>query len=239
MEQIKKKIIAIIPARGGSKRFPGKNIYPVLGRPLIGYPISAAKKSRYIERVIVSTDDEKIAAVAKNEGAEIPFLRPAELATDTSPVIDTMVYNLERLAAEGYKADYVVLLQPASPLMTTENIDKAIELALAKEADSVIAVAEVDNLNHPYNIRETFADGTINFWQEKLHYAYLGKSKPKFYRVGSLWLSSYDTIVKEKRLEGRKNYPLLVDVWQLLDIDYPEDLFIIEQLIKTKFYEQQ
>lgn len=227
-----KKIIVLIPARGGSKRFPGKNIYPLLGKPLIAHTIEKSKEAKWIDRVIVSTDDEKIAAVAKQYGAEVPFMRPAELATDTSPVIDTMVYTVEKLNNDfGYRADYTVLLQAVSPLFEVHSIDQAIDLALVKAADSVVAVTEVNTLNHPYNVRSLLPDGRIKFWQEELHYKDLGQSKPKFYHAGVLWLSSYDTLVKHHRLEGENNYPVMVKPVHILDIDYKEDLEFIEAYI--------
>ncbi|MCK4554847.1 acylneuraminate cytidylyltransferase family protein [Candidatus Parcubacteria bacterium] len=224
-----KKFVVIIPARGGSKRFPGKNIYPLNRKPLISYPIEAAKKSKYVDRIIVSTDDNEIAQVAKQYGAEIPFMRPGELSTDTNPVINAMIYTVKELEErENYHVDYTILLQPASPLIETEQVDKAIEIAIEKQADSVVAVAQVNTLNHPYNIREIIEDGTIKFWQEELHYQDLGKPKPKFYHAGVMWLSSFKTLIQEKKLEGKKNYPLILNAIYFLDIDYKEDLELVE-----------
>jgi CMP-N-acetylneuraminic acid synthetase len=225
----KKRILVIIPARGGSKRFPGKNIYPLKGKPLIGYPIEAAKKSQLIDRIVVSTDDEKIAAIAKKFGAEIPFMRPAKLATDVSPVIKAVCYTVKKLEkGTGYKADYIILIQATSPLITAEQIDEAIKLAIVKNADSVVGVTAVNNLNHPYNIRKITKKGTIKFSQNKLHYKYLGKKKPDFYHAGALWLTNYNTLFRDKKLEGKKNYPLILDQFYLLDIDFKEDLELIE-----------
>lgn len=230
-----KKIIVIIPARGGSKRFPRKNIHPLCGKPLISYPILAAKKAKSIDRVIVSTDDEEIAGISKFFGAEIPFMRPDELATDTSPVIDSIVYTVKTLEErEGYRADYAVLLQPATPLITGEQIDEAAGLVIEKNADSVVCVSPVDTINHPYNIREILEDGTIKFWQYDLHYDYLQKSKPKFYHAANLWLSSYETLMNEHKLEGKKNYPVILDPLYSLDIDYRSDLEMIEAIMKQR-----
>jgi len=225
-----KKFAVIIPARGGSKRFPGKNIYPLAGRPLIAHPIEAAKRVKGIERIIVSTDDEKIAAIAKECGADIPFLRPAELAQDWSSVIDAMVWTVEELGRrEAYRPDYTILLQPTTPLVLPEHIENAITLAVEKNADSVVTVGEVNTINHPYNIREIKEDGTITFWQYDLHYAhYATKPKPKFYHAGNLWLTSFATLIKRHLLEGKRNYPVIIDPIYALDIDYKEDLAVIE-----------
>lgn len=226
----KKQFIVIIPARGGSKRFPGKNIYPLLEKPLLSYPIEAAKKAKLVDRVIVSTDSEEIARAAKEYGAEVPFMRPAELAQDSSSVIDVMIWTVQELERqEGYHADYAILLQPTTPIILSEQIDEAISIALEKNADSVVSVAEVDTINHPYNIREIKEDGTITFWQYDLHYKYYAKKpKPKFYHAANLWLSSYETLTRERLLEGKRNYPLIVPAVYSLDIDYKEDLELIE-----------
>lgn len=225
---MKKNIIVLIPARGGSKRFPKKNVYLLDGKPLIHYPIEAARAAKLVNRVVVTTDSPEIAEVAKRAGAEVPFLRPAELATDESPVIEAIQYTLERLASEGDRADYILLLQPASPLISSDNIDALITAVIEKNADSGVAVSLVDTLNHPYNIRTLNEEGNLQFWQDALHYEYLRKAKPKFYKVANIWLSSYKTIVEKNKLEGENNIPLIVDPIYSLDIDYKEDLELIE-----------
>ena len=134
-------ILAVIPARGGSKGIPGKNIKDLYGQPLISYTIQAALDCKKIDRVVVSTDSEEIAGVAKKYGADVPFLRPAALAMDTSKTIDAVIDVLERLQ-ETY--EYVVLLQPTSPLRTAEDIEKAIDKAVTsgKDVASVSLVKE-------------------------------------------------------------------------------------------------
>ncbi|MEK7560607.1 MAG: acylneuraminate cytidylyltransferase family protein [Patescibacteria group bacterium] len=235
-----KKFIAVIPARGGSKRFPGKNIHPLAGKPLIAHPIDAAKRAKGIDRVIVSTDDENIAGIAKEHGAEIPFMRPKELAEDWSSVIDVMVWTVEELERrEKYHADYAILLQPTTPLVTPEQIEQAIAHAIEKNADSVVTVAEVDTINHPYNIREIKDDGTITFWQYDLHYAYYAKKpKPKFYHAANLWLTSYETLTRDRLLEGKNNYPIIVPPAYSMDIDYKEDLALVEAYLRLKAAEE-
>ncbi len=235
MKKKKLKIIAIIPARGGSKRFPGKNLYLLNGRPLLSYPIAIAKKVKLINRIIVSTDDKKIAATAKKYGAEVPFMRPASLAEDSSSVAEAIVYTVKRLEKEeSFHADYIVLLQATNPLVKFEDVERAINLALEKKADSVVAVAPVDNINHPYNIREILLDKTIKFWQEKKHYEFLKKPRPKFYHVASIWVSNYETLVKKGKLEGKKNYPLVVEPIYSLDIDYKQDLELIDAWLRYR-----
>lgn len=133
-------MIAIIPARGGSKGLPGKNIRPLDGKPLIAYAIECAKKAKLVDRVIVSTDDSKIADVARRHGAEVPFMRPDSLATDDAKAIDNYVYTVDRLSSEwGVQIEEFVVLQPTTPLRTSEDVDGAIELFRAKNADSVVS----------------------------------------------------------------------------------------------------
>ena len=139
-------VLALIPARGGSKGIPKKNIRPLAGKPLIAWSIEAARESRVIDRVIVSTDSEEIAAVAREAGAEVPFLRPAELAGDLTPDAPVFEHALAWLKEnENYEPDLIVHLRPTGPLRTGEEIDEAIELLTAHpEADSVRSVEEPD-----------------------------------------------------------------------------------------------
>ena len=145
-----KKILGIITARGGSKGIPGKNIKELAGKPLIAYTIEAASTSGVFDRLILSTDDEKIAAVAKQYGCEAPFLRPAELATDTASGASVIAHAITWLRDhENYHADYVMILQPTAPLRVARHIQEAVELMNAGEADSVVSVAEIPSHYHP------------------------------------------------------------------------------------------
>ena len=128
------KILYIIPARGGSKGLPGKNIRVLNGKPLIAHSIAAAQNSHHHGTILVSTDDEKIAAISKEYGAEVPFLRPAQLASDTASSIDVLFHALVFYSAQNITFDSIVLLQPTSPLRTSKDIDAAIELMIKKNA---------------------------------------------------------------------------------------------------------
>lgn len=133
-------MIAIIPARGGSKGLPGKNIKDLLGKPMLAYTIEAGKKSKYITDIIISTDCEEIYRVAIEYGAKETFLRPAELATDEAPAIDNYIYTIERLKKDfSMDIESFVVLQPTSPLRSTEDIDKSIEMYNNSNARSVIS----------------------------------------------------------------------------------------------------
>lgn len=209
-------VLGLILARGGSKRIPQKNIKDLCGKPLIWYTIDAAKKSQYLDRVILSSDDPEIIAVAKQYGVDVPFVRTAELAADTVTDYPVFVHALEWLEKnEGYKPDIVVQLRPTSPLRTAEHIDNAIEfLAEHPEADSVRTVAEPDQ--SPYKMYRVDNAGylepliklegqpeSFNLPQQKL---------PKAYKhvgyVDAMWRK---TIMEKKQMTGEKVLPLVID----------------------------
>jgi CMP-N,N'-diacetyllegionaminic acid synthase len=142
-----KKILAIITARGGSKGILRKNIKLLAGKPLIAYTIEAAKKSKYLTRCIVSTDDKEISNISEQYGADIPFLRPDELAQDESKSIDVIIYTVNKLEEYEKKYDYVMILQPTSPLRTSEDIDECIKKIVDTEADSVMSMMELSDFS--------------------------------------------------------------------------------------------
>ena len=124
-------------------------------------------------------------------------------------------------------------MQPTTPIIADGQISQAIALARERDADSVIAVAEVNTINHPYNIRAIHDDGTIAFWQEKLHYEYYAKkSRPKFYHAANMWVTSRTTLLTDHRLEGTRNFPMIVDPVYASDIDYEQDLILIEAYLE-------
>ncbi len=146
-----KKVLCIIPARGGSKGIPRKNIIEIDGKPLVAYSIECAKESRYIDSVVVSTDDEEIAAVSKAWGAEVPFLRPKELAHDTSKTIEAVLFTVDELQKRTCIFDILVLLQPTQPLRTAVQVDEAIRLFMEKQED-VVSLSAVSE--HPVLMRK-------------------------------------------------------------------------------------
>ena len=145
-----KSVLAVIPARGGSKGLPGKNILPLAGKPLIAWSIDAANGSQYIDRCIISTDDKDISDVAKKYGGNVPFLRPSHLANDDSPTIDVLVHTLQYFKNQSVEFDYLVLLEPTSPLRDSDDIDSAINLLHQNReiADSIVGVSKVE-ASHP------------------------------------------------------------------------------------------
>lgn len=139
------KVLALIPARAGSKGLPGKNIRPLHGKPLLAWPIAAAKASRYVDKVVVSTDSAEFADIALEHGAEVPTLRPPEFAADASPSSAAVIHMLDHLAAQGEVFDYLLLLEPTSPLTEGRDIDAAMETLHTKrqDGDALVSVSEL------------------------------------------------------------------------------------------------
>src|SRR5580704_13363907 len=146
------KILGLITARGGSKGIPRKNIIPVAGKPLLAWTIEAARGSASVDRVVLSTDDEEIAGVGRQFGAEVPFMRPGALAGDTAGSLGVALHALDWAAREGGgEPGYLLILQPTSPLRTSEDIDAVFELALERQAPAVLGVRETVSPSHPYD----------------------------------------------------------------------------------------
>lgn len=185
-----KRILAVIPARGGSKGVPLKNIINVGGRPLIYYSIQCAKKSKYIDRTVISTDDLMIKRIAEECGGDVPFMRPEELARDTSKSIDALVHAVDTMNAMDGAYDYVVLLQNTVPLRKSWHVDEAIEKIFASKERSLVSVTEVEQ--HPILMRTLKEDGTV---ENLLHMNSTMRRQdfPKFYKVdGAIYIQKLD-----------------------------------------------
>lgn len=157
------RVLALIPARAGSKGLPGKNIRPLRGKPLLAWPIAAAQASRYVDRIVLSTDSAEFARIGLAFGAEAPFLRPAELAADTAPSSAAIIHALDFLAARGEAYDYLVLLEPTSPLTEGSDVDAALESLAAQRAnaDAIVGVSELVS-SHPAFAVRIGEDGRIS-----------------------------------------------------------------------------
>ena len=161
-----KKILGVIPARGGSKRVPRKNILPINGKPLIAYAIESALKAN-LDRVIVSTDDTEIAEIARRYGADVPFLRPKELAADDTPDAPVLRHALEFLEQAGERYDYVVLLRPTTPFKTADDINEIIKKAVSGSFDLVRSVTAAEGTSHPYWMYKADTEDTLKPLFEK------------------------------------------------------------------------
>lgn len=228
------EVLALIPARGGSKSIPRKNLAVVAGRPLIAYSIEQALASRLITRTIVSTDDEEIADVARACGAEVPFMRPGALALDESPDLDVFRHALQELhAREGYRCELVVHLRPTGPVRRVEPIDRAIALMLGRpDAHSLRSVSLAEQT--PYKMWR-IDDGELRplLQAPGMVEAYCAprQTLPKAY-----WQNGYvdivrpDVVLELGRMAGERILPFIVDE-PVLELDYPESLPRLESAL--------
>jgi CMP-N-acetylneuraminic acid synthetase len=225
--------LALVPARGGSKSIPLKNIRPLRGRPLIEYPLEAIASSGVVDRTCVSTDDERIARVARATGAEVPFLRPSELAGDRTPARDVVEHALGWLdAQERYRPDYVLLVAPTSPFVRPDQIRDAFELLLARNADSAITMTEVPRTHHPYHVRVRDDEGWLEFSDPDAHHAHPNRQDdPPCWAFANLFWFRRDTFLSTRRIEAGRRVGLPVDALSALDLNTDDDWRIAEALL--------
>lgn len=225
-------ILALIPARAGSKGLSNKNIRMLAGKPLIQHTIETAQKSKYVDRVVVTTDSKKIASISKSLGAEIPFIRPKNISTSSSSQLSFVKHALEYLKNnESYEPDMITILYPTQPLRTVSRIDKSISLLKKSKADIVIGVSKVRT--HPYRsfwlengFLKPFRKDFLKFHQRQLY-------PTLYYPSGDVYTFWYDTFTKYGQIYGPQIKPLLPDKDDLfLDIDHQFDLFLGEMILK-------
>ncbi|MGE3591195.1 MAG: NTP transferase domain-containing protein [Arcobacter sp.] len=221
--------LAVIPARGGSKRLPRKNVLDLCGKPLIVWSIEAGLKSNYIDKVVVSSDDEEILNISKEYGAET-IKRPNEFASDTATTFDAIKHTIDNL--EIY--DYVVLLQPTSPLRDDKHIDEAVKLLQTKNADAVVSVCEMDH--SPLWSNTLPEDGSLaNFRHEKAK-GKRSQDLEKYYRVnGAIYICKTEKLLEEKGFFLKDNiFAYVMDRESSVDIDEDIDFKIAKVLKKEK-----
>jgi N-acylneuraminate cytidylyltransferase len=231
------KVLAIIPARGGSKSIPRKNIRLLAGHPLIAYSIAAGRAARSIHRVILSTDDVEIATVARRYGAEIPFLRPAELAQDETPDLPVFQHALNWLREnQAYSPDVVVQLRPTSPFRRVWHIDQAVQRLLEQpQADAVRTVCQP--FQNPFKMWRIEADGFMQPLLQLDHpepYNLPRQALPEIYwQTGYVDAVRADTIRLKNSMTGERILPLIIDASEWVDIDSPDDWRRAERLLES------
>lgn len=240
------KILGIIPARGGSKSIPHKNIYPLRGKPLLYYTIRASKDSRLLSRTILTTDDEKIAAVGKKYGFEVPFIRPKELALDKTPDLPVFQHALQWLKAnEGYVPDIIVQLRPTSPLKSGADIDRAVKLLIDhKKADSVRAVRvppQTPFKMWTMNKKTGFLDPLLPkafpevFKKFKEPFNMPRQVLPQTLEYSAyIDVLRYNTIMKKHSMSGKYALPFTYEEWRDIDIDSMRELRYAELVMKER-----
>ena len=228
-----KKILALIPARGGSKGLPRKNIKPLLGKPLIAWTIEQALNSKYIDRVIVSTDDLEIAEISKKYGAEVPFIRPKELAQDDTPTIDVVFHTLDYFENKGEKFDIVILLQPTSPLRETSDIDRALEMFINNE-DALSLVSVKENEHPPFWSLKLESNFLKPLFEEKLFFKRRQELPQSYMPNGAIFIARVDTLKQYKTFYTPKTIAYIMPPEKSIDIDTKFDFLLVESFLQKK-----
>lgn len=226
------KVLGLIPARGGSKGVPRKNVRELCGKPLLAYTTEPALASKRLSKVILSTDDSEIAEIGRSLGVEVPFLRPAELAEDSTPTFPVVVHAIEQLEAMGEFYDAICLLQPTNPLRTTRDIDACIELLESTEADSVVSVLRVPHQFNPKWVYWQNENGELALSTgEPTPIARRQDLPPAYYRDGSVYLTRRKVLAEYGNLYGRKVHGFELDSRSCLNIDTNDDWILAERML--------
>lgn len=222
------KVFGIIPARGGSKAIPNKNLVPLLNKPLLSYTCEAVRQSRRLSRTILSTDSEEIAAVGRALGIEVPFLRPPELAQDETPMLEVLLHAMAWAYKEAGEPCAVVLLQPTSPLRRAEHIDGAIDLFFTSHADTVVSVVQVPHQYGPASLLEIDSNGQLHPCLDQ-PIILRRQAKPRYYaRNGPAVLVMKPHVLMAGQLYGNIVRPFEMDFVDSVDIDVKDDLALAE-----------
>ncbi len=227
-----KRILAIIPARGGSKGLPGKNIRPLGEKPLICWSIEAANQSQYIDSVTVNTDSPEIADISQKVGARIPFLRPETLATDTASSHDVIIHTIDWYERHGEYYDLLLLLQPTSPLRTSRDIDQAIELFFQQETQAIVSVCLCDH--HPWWTNSLPDDSNMRDFLRPEVLKTNRQGLPPHYRLnGAIYLADIDFLRSNGSFFGAKTFALKMAKEHSIDIDDIIDFQLAEVLLDS------
>jgi CMP-N,N'-diacetyllegionaminic acid synthase len=222
-----KSILAIVPARGGSVGIPRKNIREAAGKPLIAWTIEEAKKSRYIDRLILSSEDDEIISVARQWGCEVPFVRPAELSQDHIPAVEPVLHALSAISEDYH---YVVLLQPTSPLRRAEDIDGCIETCVSADAPVCMSVSEAEK--SPYLMYTLDPVGHLIELLEHDRTFYQRQDFPKVFSPnGAVYVAAADWLRKHRRFLSPQAVAYIMPRDRSLDIDTEWDLRIFKALV--------
>ncbi len=227
-----KKIIAIIPARGGSKGLPKKNIKDICGKPLIVWSIEHAQHSKYVDEIFVSTDSEEIAEVSKKFGCPVPFLRPAHLATDLASPVDAVMDLLKKLEKDGKNFDYLILLQPTSPLREKDDVDKMIEL-LHKNANSKDGLCSMgEAVVTPYKMKKIRGQDVLPFMENIKGESRRQDLESVYFPFGVGYVVKVDSFKGEKTFYPKRLMPYVIARHQCYEIDDIYDHVAMEAVMK-------
>lgn len=226
------RFLGVIPARGGSKEIPRKNIAFLGGKPLLAYTASAALEASRLDRVILSTEDEEIAEVGRSLGLEVPFIRPEALAQDETPTIDVLQHAVRELSQGADDYDVIVTLQPTTPFRSASDIDEAIDLFETTGADSVVSLVLPGGV-HPFKMKTLSDDGWVGEPDFACGKAHLPRQAlPSYWLLeGSLYISKRRILMEENRILGEKTQAWVVERHRTVNIDTPFDLWLAERML--------
>jgi len=230
----KAKVLAVIPARGGSKGIPRKNLKLLAGKPLIAYIIEAALKAKTLDKVMVSTEDEEIAAVAKEYGAEVSFLRPPELARDEISLIPVVKHAMEFWDRQSWRADIIVSLQPTSPLTEPQDIDKAVDTMVNTGCDAVVSVCRIEH-PHPFRAMKLEEGRLLPLYPEAQKFLQRQDLPPLYASSGAVYVRRREVLENwsgEDFALGEDVRALVMSTEKSIDINSPIDFLMLEAKLK-------
>ncbi len=235
------KALGIIPARGGSKGILRKNIRPLCGKPLLQYTAEAALSARRLSRVVLSTDDEEIAAVGRRCGLEVPFMRPPNLAQDDTPTLPVMQHAVRWIEAQqGERYNFICVLQPTNPLRRPEDIDACLDMLEHDDLDSVVSVLPVPLEYNPHWVYLRAEDGLLRLsTRESMPIPRRQELPLAFHREGSVYATRRDVILNEDSLYGKRVAGYLMDTANSVNIDGPEDWARAESILLGRCNQHQ
>jgi CMP-N,N'-diacetyllegionaminic acid synthase len=234
-----KTFLAIIPARGGSKGLPNKNIKELCGKPLIAWSIEAGLNSQYLDEVMVTTDSQEIANIARQYGANVPFLRPAELATDIATTFDAIKHVINFYKSNfGKEFDYIVLLEPTSPLREKQDIDKAIEQLLDSRADSIVGVCKTESQNPAFLVYKNMNNYISGYENKDMKPLRRQDIKEVYFFEGSVYASKTKALMNKATFYHNSTIGYEVEKYKSLEIDDMDDFVMVEAVMKYKGYEK-
>jgi len=228
-------VLAVVPARAGSKGLPGKNIRDLCGKPLIAWSIEAGLHSKYVDEVLLTTDSEAIAEIGRRHGAAVPFLRPAELANDTASSYSVVEHALTFYVTQlGRNFDYLVLLEPTSPLRERDDIDSMLEklVSLADRYDAIVSLGEVHD--HPAIMKRLSGNDIQPYYPDLEHTGRRQDREPAYYPYGVAYIVKTDTLLREKTFYPARTTYKVVRRHQCYEIDDLDDFLAIESIMKRE-----
>lgn len=226
------KILAIIPARGGSKGLPGKNIRTLGGKPLIGWTIEQAKRSNYIDEIFISTDSKEIADIAESFGVKVPELRPSDIATDSAPSSAFVLHTINLYRKRGAEFDYILLLEPTSPLRKRTDIDSAISLLSSDESCvGVVSLGEV-HMEHPLIVKKIKDGKPYPYILSENVISQRQTLDRAYFPYGVVYLVNRIYFEKEKKFYSEFSIPYYIERWQNYEVDDLCDFLCIESILE-------